>query len=131
MLGDDLATWFETDSVAVKNTTLFLGSKAVPKERTVLILRDTGGLKPERVHDKLQPSVRRQSAQIEARAVDRRDALALLEAAYASVCAVLNQTINSTRWLRITPSSDIGDIGMTDERTPRVRLVFNVIGERV
>jgi hypothetical protein len=129
MLGDDLVAFFVAEGIGVKNTTLFLGSKAVPKEGSVLVVIDTPGMRPQRVHDRVGPSVRRQIAQITARAVNAPDAKALIERAYQAIFAVVNRTINGTRYLSITPLSDIGDLGTTEESPSRVKFGFNVRGE--
>lgn len=127
MFGSDLIGLFESRGRGVFGSTLFLGSKSLPKAGTVLTVIETGGMAPSRVHNRTPPAIRRPGAQISVRSDSRTAAAALAGQAYADVCDVLNMDLNGTRYLAITPRQEPFDMGTEDDG--RIKVGFNVLGE--
>jgi hypothetical protein len=124
MVVDDLVTLLTT---SIGGVTIFTGTKAVlPTSGDTPFLQVilTGGMAPSRVQNQVQPPAFQQpGAQITARGTVPATTWALIDQAYAAL-NVRNTTVNSRRYLEISPKQEPFDRGQDPQG--RLMLTFNV-----
>ena len=126
----DIITVWENASLGTFGTDLFEGSRAaIPLAAgTYALVTQSGGSKPEYVQNSASPAWRFPTAQVTVYAPDYVRAMSFAQALWESITAVLNTTINNTRYKKIEPVGDIRDMGVDDKG--RFRVNFNIIGEK-
>ena len=125
---EDVASLISGAGVAALNTTMFLSTAAsIPAGAgPYLLIVETGGLEPERLHNFAEPAYERPGAQITVRASSYVSARNMARLAFDAVDGVYNTTINGTWYREIVALQRPFDIGPDD--TKRVRVVFNILG---
>lgn len=88
-----------------------------------LTLVETPGAAPEYTQDSLLPAYHHARFQLTGRAVSYLAARAAALAAYNALCAVRNQTIGTTFYLRISPETNLFDL--TLDKAGRARCAVN------
>jgi len=118
------------DGVGVHGTSIFLGRKAVipAGDGPFLVLVETGGSGPTRIHNIPGASTQRPTAQVSVRAKAANVARAMAKAAYDSLDGTFN-TVLRTFYQSITARQEPEDLG-PEEGTGRARYVFNIEAQK-
>jgi hypothetical protein len=126
---EDLVTVLESEGVGTGAVDLFISSKtSLPKDKTHLVIVETGGTGSLRTHNIPGDAYENPSAQILARSISYVEARSLLARAYNALVKVRNQRINGTWYVEIRGLQKFIDLGL-DENS-HVRIAFNVLGNK-
>ena len=126
MLLDELAARLVAQSVGVKGSSIFLGSKAVipDGDGPYLTLIETGGSGPTRVQNYTSAHTQRPTVQVAVRARSYLVARTMAKNAYDALDGVFNTTLSGVFYQSITARQEPTDIGVDGKERPLI--VFNV-----
>lgn len=127
---EDLIYLLESNSIGVGNVNIFATTKAaIPQGNgPYLSIIETGGSGPDYIQNQALPAYKHPTAQLTCRSVSNPSARSMLANALAVICAVRNQTVNGTWYLKIRPMQEIGDRGM--DQIQRAMVGVNVMAEK-
>lgn len=80
--------------VGIFGTNLFVSNRAkIPPTGTIVVITETGGASPERIHNQISPKYTRPTAKIAVHADKYEVAMAKSQLAYAALSVVRNQSV--------------------------------------
>lgn len=130
MFLDEIAARLVSQGVGVIGSSIILGSKGVVPvgDGPYILVTETGGSGPTRVHNQTTANTQRPSAQILVRAKSYLVARTKARDAYLALDGVFNTTLSGVLYHKIVAKQEPTDIGLDAQERPMVS--FNIDVEK-